>query len=96
VLTIDQSSGVFSGTYDSLTVSCNSGGVFTGFNGTVINGTLAKDGIIAFSFDSPSWLSVGTLHGDSMGGTVTDSVNGLVGMELASGTWKACRGRPCQ
>lgn len=95
-LTLGQSSGIFNGTYDSLSIACNSGGSTTGSNGAVINGTLSKSGIVAFAFDAPSWLSVGTLHGDSMGGSVTDSVSGLSGMELASGTWSACKGRVCQ
>jgi len=95
-LTLGQNSGIFDGTYDSLAISCSSGGVSSGFNGTVINGTLTRDGIVAFAFDTPSWLSVGTLHGDSMGGSVTDSVSGLSGMELASGTWSACKGRVCK
>jgi len=62
----------------------------------VINGALSRSGTIAFSFDTPNWLSVGSLHGDSMGGTVSDSVSGLGGMELASGTWSACKGRLCK
>jgi hypothetical protein len=95
-LTLRQSSGVFDGTYDSLAISCNSGSLTSGFNGTVINGSLSRSGIISFGLDTPSWLSVGTLHGDSMGGSVTDSVSGLSGMELASGTWKACKGRVCK
>ena len=95
-LTLSQSSGVFDGKYDSLAISCSSGSITTGFNGTVINGSLSRSGIVSFAFDAPSWLSVGTLHGDSMGGTVTDSVNGLSGMEQASGTWRACKGRVCK
>ena len=95
-LTLRQSSGVFDGTYDSLAISCNSGGLTTGFNGTVIDGSLSRSGIVSFAFDTPNWLSVGTLHGDSMGGSVTDSVSGLSGVELAIGTWKACKGRVCK
>ncbi|MGA2383905.1 MAG: hypothetical protein ABSG61_10800 [Gemmatimonadales bacterium] len=96
VLTLGQSNGTFSGTYDSLSVGCNSGGTTSGFNGTVMDGELSKSGIVSFEFDTPNWLSVGSLHGDSMGGVVTDSVNGLPGMELASGTWSACQGRVCK
>jgi hypothetical protein len=95
-LTLGQSSGIFDGTYDSLAIACNSGGSSSGFNGAVINGNLSKSGVVAFAFDVPSWLSVGTLHGDSMGGSVTDSVSSLSGMELASGTWRACKGRVCK
>lgn len=95
-LTLGQNRGIFGGTYDSLSIACNSGGVSLGFNGTVINGELSRSGIVSFAFDTPSWASVGTLHGDSMGGSVTDSVSGLSGMELASGTWSACKGRVCR
>jgi len=95
-LTLAQSSGTFSGTYDSLTIACNSGGTTSGNVGTVIDGALSKSGIVSFEFDTPNWLSVGSLHGDSMGGIVTDSVSGLPGMELASGTWSACKGRVCR
>jgi len=95
-LTLAQSSGTFEGTYDSLTIACNSGGVSSGNTGAVIDGELSKSGILSFAFDAPSWLAVGTLHGDSMGGIVTDSVSGLPGMELASGTWSACKGRVCK
>jgi hypothetical protein len=85
----------FGGTYDSLTIACTSGSHTPGNNGTVVNGALAS-GTVSFNFDTPNWLYVGTVHGDSMGGIVTDSVNGLPGMELASGTWSACKGRVCQ
>ncbi len=95
-LTLGQTSGVFSGTYDSLAIACNSGGGTSGNTGAVIDGALSKSGILSFAFDSPDWVSVGTLAGDSMGGTVTDSVSGLSGMEVASGTWKACKGRACK
>ncbi len=95
-LTLGQTSGLFGGTYDSLSIACNSGGGSSGNTGTVINGNLAKNGILSFYFDTPDWLSVGTLHGDSMGGIASDSVNGLPGRELATGTWSACRGRVCQ
>jgi len=84
----------FSGTYDSLTIACNTGGRTTGSNGVVINGALGG-GTVSFNFDTPALLFVGTVHGDSMGGTVTDSVNGFAGMEVASGTWSACQGRVC-
>ncbi len=94
-LALGQHGGNFDGTYDTLTVTCNSGGTSSGGAGTVINGNLAKNGIVSFQFDTPSWLSVGTLHGDSMGGIASDSVSGLSGMELATGTWSACKGRPC-
>jgi len=94
-LTLSQTSSIFSGAYDSLAIACNSGGSTTAGGGAVIDGALSRSGILSFEFDTPSWLSVGTLHGDSMGGTVTDSVNGLSGMEVASGTWSACKGRPC-
>jgi len=95
-LTLAQSGGTFSGTYDSLTISCNSGSVSSGNTGAVLAGVLSKSGILSFTFDTPNWVSVGTLHGDSMGGSVTDSVVGLPGMELASGTWSACKGRICE
>jgi hypothetical protein len=95
-LTLAQSSGIFEGTYDSLSISCNSGLNTSGNNGLVIDGELSRSGILSFAFDRPRWLSVGTLHGDSMGGVVTDSVIGLPGMELASGTWSACKGRVCK
>jgi len=86
--------GAFSGTYDSLTVACNTGGRTTGSNGLVIGGALAS-GTIAFDFDTPDWLYVGTVHGDSMGGTVTDSILGMPGKEAATGTWSACGNRTC-
>ena len=95
-LTLNQSSGIFDGTYDSLAVACNTGGSTTAGSGAVIDGALSRSGIVSFAFDTPSWLSVGSLHGDSMGGTVTDSVSGLNGREVATGTWSACKGRPCQ
>jgi hypothetical protein len=95
-LTISQSSGSFEGTYDSLATSCNSGLTTSGGNGAVLSGTLDRSGILSFDFDSPNWLYVGVLHGDSMGGTVSDSVNGLGGMEAATGTWSACKGRACR
>ncbi len=95
-LTLGQTSGVFSGTYDSLAIACNSGGSSTAGGGAVINGALDRSGILSFAFDTPNWVSVGVLHGDSMGGTVTDSVSGLSGTELATGTWKACKGRTCK
>ncbi len=86
---------VFSGTYDSLTVACNTGGITRGSNGLVINGALAS-GTVSFAFDTPDWLYVGTVHGDSMGGSVTDSVTGIPGREAATGAWSACRGRACR
>jgi hypothetical protein len=95
-LSLNQSSGVFEGTYDSLSVACNTGGTTSGATGAVINGDLSRSGIVAFAFDTPDWLSVGTLHGDSMGGSVTDTVTGLSGREVATGTWSACKGRVCQ
>jgi hypothetical protein len=95
-LTLDQSSGIFNGTYDTLTIACNTGGSSAASGGAIINGALDRSGILSFDFDSPAWVAVGTLHGDSMGGTVTDSVSGMSGMEQASGTWKACKGRVCQ
>ena len=85
----------FSGTYDSLTIACNTGSHTPGNSGLVINGALAS-GTVSFNFDTPGWLYVGTVHGDSMGGVVTDSVNGSSGWGLASGTWSACKGRFCQ
>jgi len=86
---------VFSGTYDSLTVACNTGSNVPGNSGLVINGAVAN-GIVSFNRDTPDWLAVGTVHGDSMGGTVTDSLTGLPGREAATGTWSACKGRPCK
>ena len=96
VLTLGQTSGLFGGTYDSLAIACNSGSNSTAGSGTVIDGNLAKSGVLSFEFDTPNWLSIGTLHGDSMGGIASDSVLGLPGMEAATGTWGACRGRVCQ
>jgi hypothetical protein len=84
----------FSGTYDSLTIACNTGSTITGINGLVINGALAS-GTVSFNFDTPDWLYVGTVHGDSMGGTVTDSLNGMPGWEAATGSWSACESRTC-
>lgn len=95
-LALSQSNGIFSGTYDSLATSCNSGLITAGGNGTVIDGTLDRSGTIAFAFDAPSWLYVGTLHGDSMGGTVTDTVSTISGAAVATGTWSACKGRVCK
>ena len=95
-LSLDQASATFSGTYDSLTTACNSGGGSSGNTGTVLDGALSTSGILSFDLDSPNWVSVGTLHGDSMGGIVTDSVIGLGGTELASGTWSACKNRVCR
>lgn len=96
-LTLTQNSNIFSGTYDSLSTSCNSGSSTTGGSGSVLNGAVTKDGILAFYFDSPSWVSIGTVHGDSMGGTVTDSVASESGLpEAASGTWVACQNRRCK
>jgi len=86
---------VFSGTYDSLTIACNTGSNVPGNSGLVIDGALAS-GTVSFNFDSPDWLYVGTVHGDSMGGVVTDSLNGLPGREAATGTWSACKGRVCR
>jgi len=85
---------VFDGTYDSLTVACSTGGRTTGNSGFVINGALAS-GTVSFNFDTPDWLYVGTVHGDSMGGTVTDSITGLPGREAESGSWSACQNRTC-
>ena len=95
-LTLGQTSGIFSGTHDSLYSACNSGSNSTSSPGAVIDGNLAKDGILSFEFDTPDWLSIGTLHGDSMGGIASDSVTGLPGREAATGTWSACRGRVCR
>jgi hypothetical protein len=86
---------VFSGTYDSLTIACNTNSVTSGNSGLVIDGALAS-GTVSFEFDTPDWLFVGTVHGDSMGGTVTDTVLGLPGREAATGTWSACNGRVCR
>jgi len=86
---------VFTGTYDSLTIACNTGSSVPGYSGLVINGALAS-GTVSFDFDSPDWLYVGTVHGDSMGGTVVDSINGQPGREIATGTWSACKGRVCR
>jgi hypothetical protein len=96
VLTLSQSKSSFSGTYDSLAIACNSGGSSSGFSGTVINGTVSQGGAVGFDFDSPNWSLAGTIHGDSMGGAVTDSVSGLSGMEAATGTWSACLNRACR
>ncbi len=96
ILTLSQTTAIFVGTYDSLTVACNTGGITSGSSGAVINGSLAKDGQIGFAFDAPDWYSVGTLHGDSMGGVASDSVGGLSGPEAATGRWAACLGRPCR
>jgi hypothetical protein len=96
VLTISQSSGTFAGTYDSLATSCNSGLATSGGNGTVLGGALDRSGILSFDFDASNWLHVGVLHGDSMGGTVTDSVSSLSGVQAATGTWSACKGRVCR
>jgi hypothetical protein len=95
-LSLDQSSNTFEGTYDSLSISCSSGGISTGLRGTVINGTVTRGGELGFYFDTPNWLMVGTIHGDSMGGTAIDSVSGLSGTEAARGPWSACRSRACQ
>ena len=94
VLTL--SGGVaFTGTYDSLTIACNTGGRTTGNSGLVISGALAS-GTVSFNFDTPDWLYVGTVHGDSMGGIVADSILGMPGREAATGTWSACKGRVCK
>jgi hypothetical protein len=95
-LTLSQSRNTFSGSYDSLTIACNSGGVSSGLSGTVINGSVTRGGAVGFQFDTPNWAAAGTLHGDSMGGTVTDSVSGLSGVEIASGSWHACLNRTCR
>jgi len=95
-LTLTQSKNTFFGSYDSLSIACNSGGSSSGFSGTVINGSVTRGGAIGFYFDTPKWLAAGTLHGDSMGGIVTDSVSGLSGMEAATGSWSACLNRACR
>jgi hypothetical protein len=95
-LTLSQSNNTFAGTFDTLNVACNTGGSSAAGGGTVVNGALDRSGILSFDFDAPNWVSVGTLHGDSMGGTVTDSVSGMSGMEQASGTWSACKDRACR
>jgi len=95
-LTITQSKNAFSGSYDSLSIACNSGGTSSGLSGVVISGAVTQGGAVGFYFDTPNWAVAGTIHGDSMGGTVSDSVSGLSGMEVASGSWRACLNRACR
>jgi hypothetical protein len=95
-LSLTQSKNAFSGTYDSLSIACNTGGTSSGFSGFVLNGAVTGGGAVGFVFDASSWSHAGTLRGDSMGGAVTDSVTGLSGMEAASGLWSACLNRACR
>jgi hypothetical protein len=95
-LRLTQSGGTFSGTYDSLSVACNTGSVSSGFSGAVISGSVTRGGAVGFYLDSPRWAAAGTLRGDSMGGAVSDSVGGLSGMEVATGLWSACLNRACR
>jgi acyl dehydratase len=95
-LTLTQSKNAFSGTYDSLAIACNSGATSSGFSGTVVSGSVTRGGAVGFYFDTPNRAAAGTVRGDSMGGTVSDSVSGLSGMETATGLWSACLNRACR
>jgi hypothetical protein len=83
VLTLGQSHGTFSGSYDSLSIACNTGATSSGFSGAVINGAVTGSGAVGFDFDAPSWSMAGTVRGDSRGGIV-------------SGPWSACLNRACR
>lgn len=93
-MTLTQTGATFTGTYGPAELTCQAGSESVSglVDGIVVNGTVSGDAV-AFDFDTQDAHHVGTVSGNSMGGTARYRVDvgGASGVVTLDGTWAAAR-----